>query len=826
MFDIQTGEGDGLTRDEVRSRLNQVTNWFERTHLYAMTEAMAQELQGRWRVPVNLWSERSADPARQHLPYDSIDAHRKVALLFTSVWGRVGSSVIYDCQTRYLASRGFLVVRILVDQWPDHDGRTVRLPDLVHSELKEACPFLAFVAERDTDPIRTAAVHDLSEFRNASPVRRIQTLLGKPQISANGHLARIAQTAEIAVINHVTLVEFAKNLVTCPIVLETQDIFSDLLDLHGVPGFVPPGPDSPELRREEERKTWRSVAACVNLTLADHQEISKTAPQSFLIRPYIPRVEPIPEHAQDTDIDILLWGSNHGGNLAGIGWFLDEVVPISPALGEAIIAVAGGVSTQPELGRRQNENVRLLGVMPSMDACFRRAKVVVVADQGGSGLSIKLMDAASRGLCVATSTAGARDLDVAELGFEPSSTAREMADDIEVLLKSEPAREERAKAARQLYLNNFSADAYASGWDAVLTSIAPASPSVMAVTRSAAEISTRSLRLSVVICTYNRYELLTKSIQSVLEQDLDDIEIIVVDNSDDQHAAERFAANYASVAKISYLIEPSPGLSRARNIGTRACRSDLVAFIDDDAIAQPEWARKLVEAFEAVPGQVGAVGGPVSPLWPVEKPDWIVGELYGFLSLVNIGAQVRPLEKHEWIAGCNMAFRRSSLEAAGGFSEGLGRVSDGHVLMANEELDVMMELRARGQQIVYTPFAEVHHYVHPSRLNESWFCKRAAWQAVSDFLTPSAAGVHLHVLNAPQRLYESSERRGDTPLDRIASVYDIVAVCLAGEYRHHLRPPDMGSAAKPRKSRFKRNVKSLPRKTVEKLRRLLSGNRL
>src|ERR1700751_2726872 len=93
------------------------------------------------------------------------------------------------------------------------------------------------------------------------------------------------------------------------------------------------------------------------------------------------------------------------------------------------------------------------------------------------------------------------------------------------------------------------------------------------------------IALSAVICTYNRYDLLPEAIESLVEQDVPAglFEIIVVDNSPDKAGAERFGQRYAGLSNLTYLVEPKPGLSNARNRGSAAARGRVVAFIANDA---------------------------------------------------------------------------------------------------------------------------------------------------------------------------------------------------------------------------------------------------
>ncbi len=102
---------------------------------------------------------------------------------------------------------------------------------------------------------------------------------------------------------------------------------------------------------------------------------------------------------------------------------------------------------------------------------------------------------------------------------------------------------------------------------------------------------------------------------------------------------------------------------------------------------------------------------------------------------MSIGAErLRVASEEEWIAGTNIAFRVAAIFAHGGFSTGLGRIGSGSSLLSNEEVQLLERVRESGGRIVYAPEARVSHLVEPKRLMRSWFRKRAAWQALSDFM--------------------------------------------------------------------------------------------
>jgi glycosyltransferase involved in cell wall biosynthesis len=248
-------------------------------------------------------------------------------------------------------------------------------------------------------------------------------------------------------------------------------------------------------------------------------------------------------------------------------------------------------------------------------------------------------------------------------------------------------------------------------------------------------------RITAAICTYNRYDTLGLAIESLTRQSLaaDDFEIVVVDNSPDHRQSAEIARDYRGIANLRWLIEKTPGLSNARNVATREAASPLIAFMDDDAVASPEWLSKLIAAFDAFGAVCQIVGGRVDPIWGAPQPAWLPDSLLGNVSVVNWGGKERFAAKGEWVAGTNIAFRVEALKASGGFSVNLGRTRGGQALLSNDETDVIDRMTAKGGKLVYSPGAFVSHLVPAERLTQAWFRRRVAWQAVSDYVLDQQA---------------------------------------------------------------------------------------
>jgi glucosyl-dolichyl phosphate glucuronosyltransferase len=251
--------------------------------------------------------------------------------------------------------------------------------------------------------------------------------------------------------------------------------------------------------------------------------------------------------------------------------------------------------------------------------------------------------------------------------------------------------------------------------------------------RNSSDDSNKELRLTVVVCTHNRYDVLPDALASLREQTLpgDVMELVVVDNSTEIARQDEFWRNFDKAANLRLVLEPVPGLSRARNIGLRMARGSIIAFIDDDALAAETWCEAIVNVFLSH-GDAGIAGGPVEPIWSSPRPAWLHPHLEGFFTIVDRGPVQRRLNHGEWLAGTNIAFRRKLLDTCGGFNESLGRMRG--VLLSNEELEVTRRIHEAGYFSYYEPLARVLHCVHTDRISQHWLRKRVAWQAVSDLL--------------------------------------------------------------------------------------------
>lgn len=221
--------------------------------------------------------------------------------------------------------------------------------------------------------------------------------------------------------------------------------------------------------------------------------------------------------------------------------------------------------------------------------------------------------------------------------------------------------------------------------------------------------------VTVIVCTRDRPLQLEACLDAVAGQRHPHFDILVVDNGGTEAVNE--ICRRHSAACIS---EPVAGLTRARNLGARAARGDIVAYIDDDAIAEPEWLAALAREFDDP--EVAAVAGRTR--YMLAQDDSLrMSDLDAPGEIGRRPHQRFDRRTRDWFTlacfggigdGNTMAFRRSVLTSSVRFDERLGR---GRLLDSGDEHVAFMSLISDGYRVTHAPDAVVRHPMpaEPSR---------------------------------------------------------------------------------------------------------------
>lgn len=231
------------------------------------------------------------------------------------------------------------------------------------------------------------------------------------------------------------------------------------------------------------------------------------------------------------------------------------------------------------------------------------------------------------------------------------------------------------------------------------------------------EVLAQAPSLTVVVCTRDRPSGLERCLESLVHQDYPRYSILVVDNAPSTDRSRDVATQFRSRSiVVTYVVEPRPGLSRARNRAINMVNDEIIAWIDDDEVADRFWLAELARGFFEHP-EAGAVAGIMLPA-ELKTPAQVRFEQYGghhkargFVArtfsprTASLQSPLFPLPPFG--TGGNMAFRREALREIGGFDPALGA---GSLSLAGEDSRAFTELLLLGGTVVYQPSAITQHF--------------------------------------------------------------------------------------------------------------------
>jgi glucosyl-dolichyl phosphate glucuronosyltransferase len=274
----------------------------------------------------------------------------------------------------------------------------------------------------------------------------------------------------------------------------------------------------------------------------------------------------------------------------------------------------------------------------------------------------------------------------------------------------------------------------------------------------------------VVLCAYTleRWPDIEAAVASLAAQTRPPEQVVLVSDHNDE-LLERARAAFPDV--LCVLNAGSRGLSGARNTGVAAATGDVVAFLDDDAAAEPEWVERTLAAYRE--RDVIGVGGNVVPDWRGPRPSWFPDEFLWVVGCSYRGLPTEPAEIRNPI-GANMSFRRDVFADAGAFDPDMGRLGKDAAGCEETEFSIRARKAHPGGRIVLEPSATCRHGVSPDRLTRRYFRRRCRAEGRSKALVSTLAGAEAAL--ETERVYV----RQTLPSGVLAGLRDAVRGDLSG----------------------------------------------
>ena len=238
---------------------------------------------------------------------------------------------------------------------------------------------------------------------------------------------------------------------------------------------------------------------------------------------------------------------------------------------------------------------------------------------------------------------------------------------------------------------------------------------------SAAARSFPSVSVIIPACSMDRWDGLRDAVASVRAQTVEVLETVVVID----HNPGLMAKAAGELPGVKVIANAGiRGASGARNAGAAASRGEMLAFLDDDAIASPNWLESLLQHFKD-PKVVGA-GGRLEPLWKTRRPRWFPQEFDWALGCSYMGMPESATVVRNVFSNA-MAIRRQAFDAVSGFRDDFGKIGS---WSRPEDTDLCLRTAGcdGGGTWIYEPNAIVRHQVPAERTTLSYFLRRCYYE--------------------------------------------------------------------------------------------------
>lgn len=236
------------------------------------------------------------------------------------------------------------------------------------------------------------------------------------------------------------------------------------------------------------------------------------------------------------------------------------------------------------------------------------------------------------------------------------------------------------------------------------------------------------MQLSIVICSYNRASYISDALDSLYTQTtgLNAFEVIIVDNNSTDNTAEVFSQWKSAHPNgiFTYITETKQGASFARNTGAAVAKGQWLCFMDDDAVATPNYVENILKHIETKPEAVG-FGGRIIPKYIPAEPKWMSYYVSSLVGNFDYAPTACAFEHGKYPLESNMIVKKEVYEAIGGFNTALPGVV-GTLRIGGEGKELFYKILALGHNIYYDPAICVHHVVEVKKLTSEYMYRVAS----------------------------------------------------------------------------------------------------
>lgn len=234
--------------------------------------------------------------------------------------------------------------------------------------------------------------------------------------------------------------------------------------------------------------------------------------------------------------------------------------------------------------------------------------------------------------------------------------------------------------------------------------------------------------ISIVICTYNRALYLPQALESLYHQTINkhQYEVIVVNNNstdETESVCKAFIENHMD-GRFVYMNETNQGASFARNTGAAIANGPLLCFMDDDAIAYPNYLQLIIDFFKAYP-DAGGLGGRIIPHYIPSEPKWMSHFVSSLVGNFDYSESICVFSPNKYPLESNMIIKRADFNAVNGFNTALPGVK-GTLRIGGEGKEFFLKLKAIGKTIYYHPDIIVEHIVETKKLTSEYMYRVAS----------------------------------------------------------------------------------------------------